>query len=376
MRVLNVNMSLDPVTGGGTAERTFQLSREMTRVGVKTVILTTDVGLTEKDKKDTEKMEVVTLPCLCKRFYFPKYSLRAIKDLISETDIVHLMGHWTFINALVYRAARQLNKPYVVCPAGTLPIYGRSKILKNMYNFIVGRKIIKNASGHIAIASNEIEQFKEYGIEARKISLIPNGVNNDDFALDCGKDFCSKYALKHPFILFMGRLNHIKGPDLLMKAFSNVKNNLGDCHLVFAGPDGGALSELKNMARELSLEEKVHFVGYLGGNDKIGAYRAARLLVIPSRQEAMSIVVLEAGIVGKPVLMTDQCGFNEIDTFGGGLVVSASAEGIQNGLIEILNDEVKLQAMGENLRRYVQENFSWNIAVNKYLKLYEEILNK
>jgi glycosyltransferase involved in cell wall biosynthesis len=376
MRVLNVNMSLDPVTGGGTAERTFQLSREMTRVGVKTVILTTDVGLTEKDKKDTEKMEVVTLPCLYKRFYFPKYSLRAIKDLISETDIVHLMGHWTFINALVYRAARQLNKPYVVCPAGTLPIYGRSKILKNMYNFIVGRKIIKNASGHIAIASNEIEQFKEYGIEARKISLIPNGVNNDDFALDCGKDFCSKYALKHPFILFMGRLNHIKGPDLLMKAFSNVKNNLGDCHLVFAGPDGGALSELKNMARELSLEEKVHFVGYLGGNDKIGAYRAARLLVIPSRQEAMSIVVLEAGIVGKPVLMTDQCGFNEIGTFGGGLVVSASAEGIQNGLIEILNDEVKLQAMGENLRRYVQENFSWNIAVNKYLKLYEEILNK
>jgi len=377
MKVLNVNMSLDPVTGGGTAERTLQLSREMARIGIKTVILTTNIGLMEKYKKNTENMEVVALPCLCKRFYFPKFSRRTIKNLMAEADIVHLMGHWTFINALAYKTARQLNKPYVVCPAGALPVYGRSKVLKNFYNFMIGREIIKNANGHIAIATNELEHFKEYGIDAGKVTLIPNGVNVDDFSQSSENDFRNRYHLgDSPFILFMGRLNLIKGPDLLMKAFSNVKDKLPGYHLVFAGPDGGMLTELKNMVLQFSLERRVHFVGYLGSDEKIGSYRAAKLLVIPSRQEAMSIVVLEAGISGTPVLLTDQCGFNDIGFVDGGLIVSASVDSIQKGLLDILGDDVKLRKMGENLKSYVQNNFTWKIAVGKYLLLYNAILKQ
>ena len=116
-----------------------------------------------------------------------------------------------------------------------------------------------------------------------------------------------------PFILFVGRLNRIKGPDLLLKAFYNIKNNLQDFHLGFVGPDDGMLSELKQMVDEYQLNDRIHFIGYLGGADKSNAYHAADLLVIPSRQEAMSIVVLEAGISGTPVLLTDQCGFNVIE---------------------------------------------------------------
>ena len=370
-------MSLDPVSGGGTVERTIQMSRELSRSGARVVILTTDAGLPGGRAKNFDGVEVITLPCLMKRYYFPKVRYGFVKKLVSESDIVHLMGHWTFINVLTYCAARQVKKPYVVCPAGALPIYGRSRIIKNIFNFIIGNKIVRNAASCIAIAVNEEAYFRSCGIEAGKISLIPNGINRDDFRDGNDNCFRGKYGLgDHRYILFVGRLNSIKGPDILLKAFCGVREKLAGYHLVFAGPDGGMLAELKNMALRLSCPDRVHFIGYLGGEDKVAAYREADLLAVPSRQEAMSIVVLEAGICGKPVLITDQCGFNDINAVNGGIIVPASVEGIQKGLIEILADRQKLQSMGMELKKYVEGSFTWKITAERYLRLYDAILSR
>ena len=215
----------------------------------------------------------------------------------------------------------------------------------------------------------------EYGVSLEGISIIPNGVNNDDFLADDVLDFRKKLDLEDiSFFLFLGRLNVIKGPDLLLKAFYNIKNNLQDFHLSFVGPDDGMLSELKQMVDEYRLNDRIHFIGYLGGADKSNAYHAADLLVIPSRQEAMSIVVLEAGISGTPVLLTDQCGFNVIEKIDGGKVVQASVKGIELGLIEILRDKDRLNSMGSNLKQYTNENFTWDSIIGKYLTLFGQIL--
>ena len=375
MKILNVNMSLDPITGGGTVERTFQVSKMLARSAIECTVLTTDLGLTAERIKTMEGVNIIALHCLFRRFYFPSFSYKQIKNIVADADIVHLMGHWTFINALVYFIAWRLNVPYVVCPAGSLPVYGRSKVIKRIYNFIIGRKMILNAAGHIAIAINEIDQFQTYGVEAGKISIIPNGINIEDYQANGTAGFRKKYGLGNdPFLLFMGRLNSIKGPDLLLRAFCNARERLQDFHLVFAGPDGGMLAELKKMAVEFGADDKIHFTGYLGGIDKYHAYRAADLLVIPSRLEAMSIVVLEAGISGIPVLLTDQCGFDDVDNFGGGMVVSATVDGLQKGLVEILRDSAQLRSMGVNLKEYILEHFTWESIINRYLKLYRQIL--
>ena len=167
-----------------------------------------------------------------------------------------------------------------------------------MYNWIIGRKIIRKAAGHIAITADEISQFQTYGVEREKITIIPNGVNPDDFEDNNVKEFRVKYGLgETPFILFMGRLNPAKGPDLILTAFCNVNEQLASYHLVFAGPDEDMLSCLQRTVSRHQLENRVHFLGYLEGPDKSRAYAAAEFLVIPSRREAMSIVALEAGIV-------------------------------------------------------------------------------
>ena len=375
MKILNVNMSLDPVNGGGSVERTFQMSRFLALAGVECSILTTDSGLTAECIKALDGINVIALPCLLKRFYVPRFSYKQLKAIIKSADIVHLMGHWTFLNALVYVILSSLNKPYVVCPVGTLPIYGRSKFKKLLYNWLIGNKFISNAKGHIAVTKGEIPHFQSYGVDGNKVSVIPNGVNPDDFKGADMNGLRKKYGLGHKhFIMFLGRLNHIKGPDLLLDAFCKIKDDLKDYDLLFVGPDGGMLSGLKDIVFKRGIDNRVHFINYLGGIDKSNAYHAADLLVIPSRQEAMSIVVLEAGVTGTPVLITDQCGFNEIADINGGLVVSASSEGIAQGLLTLLKNQTDLKLMGYNIKKYVCENFMWNAMISKYLKLYEQIL--
>lgn len=375
MKILNVNHTMDPVTGGGTAERTLQMSRYLVVNGIQCSVLTIDNHLPTERTSFLQSGQFIALPPLLKRFFIPKASYGEIKGIVEGFDIVHLMGHWTILNAMVYLAARSLDRPYVFCPAGALPIFGRSRILKKIYNWVIGKKIVNNAAKCIAITENEKADFLEYGIQENKIVVIPNGVDESNFTAQDDVAFRKKYALgTRPFILFVGRLNLIKGPDLLLHAFCQIKDDFPEIDLVFVGPDGGFIQSLRDVAQKYSVAHRVFFLGYLGGVDKSCAYHAATFLAIPSRHEAMSIVVLEAGICGTPALFTDQCGLNEVVEKGYGWMAPASIEGLKLGLVSALSDTARLLAMKQNISSYVSKNFSWHAVIKKYIFLYEELL--
>lgn len=378
MKILNVDMTLNAVLGGGTTERTFQMSRYLADAGCQCSILTTDFGLTqERVHDDLKGVEVIALPCLNRRFYIPYIPLRKLDNIIAQFDIIHLMGHWTLLNALVYWSACRLRKPYVVCPAGALPIYGRSKLIKKLYNTLVGKRIIRNATRLIAVTQDEISQFLAYGADGRRISVIPNGIHEPDYEDADEHFFREKYKLSgRPFILFVGRLNHIKGPDLLLNAFSTVAKRFSDHDLIFVGPDSGMLKELQDLVQQHSLENRVFFLGFLNGRDKSLAYHAAELLVIPSRSEAMSIVVLEAGTSGTPVLLTDKCGFHAADSIEGVWMVPATVDGIQQGLVSVLGQEKSLlKEKGNALKAFIKKQYAWKALIGRYISLYKDILS-
>lgn len=372
-------MTLDPVSGGGTAERTIQMSKSLAKKGIECAILTLDLGLTPEFLRGSKDIKIIALPCMNKRFYFPKPSpglIRTIMTLVRDADLIHMMGHWTMINALVYFSLRRFKKPYVVCPAGAMPLFGRSKWLKRLYNFIVGRRIMRNAAAWIAITPAEISYFEGFGISASEVTVIPNGISQEDFLEQNTKHFRNSRGLSdHPVILFMGRLNSIKGPDLLMNAFLSIRHLIPDFHLVFAGPDEGMRSTLLEVANGEGISGRVHFLGYIGGGEKSALYHAASVLVVPSRQEAMSIVALEAGICGTPVIVTDQCGFSEIKSLDPALEVPASAEGIANGLIYLLTRPGKREELATSFRNFVSQRYSWDVIIEKYLHLYRGLLN-
>ena len=170
----------------------------------------------------------------------------------------------------------------------------------------------------------------------------------------------------------MGRLHIIKGPDLLLKAYLKLLSDFPEMHLVFAGPDTGFGNELSEDVQKYSLENKVHFLGYIRGDDKVGAYTGAKLLAIPSRREAMSIVALEAGACGTPVILTTECGFDEVKNVGC-KVVQPLPDELYSGMHSMFSSSNALEAVGKNLRSLILQRYTWKKTAEKYLSIADSI---
>ncbi len=374
MNVLHVSDAIDPSRGGGTAERTFQLAMALRRAGVFCSILCTDLGLGDKRRAELEGVDLIAVPTLLKRFLVPSISRKRIDQLVGQADVIHVTGHWSILGARVCLAAQRLDKPYVYCPAGSLRIFGRSAWLKRLYNLLIGHRIVCGAALCLSVTELEREQFHEYGVPDERIVLLPNGVHPNPDIVPAPQVFRLRHGLQSKqVLLFLGRLSPIKGPDLLLEAFAVVATCHPQSILVFAGPEDELGSDLRAEAARLGLAERILFIGFISGQDKQDALAAADLLVVPSRQEAMSLVALEAGLCGTPVLLTDQCGFDEVEDAGGGAVVAVRVDAIAAGIDRMLNAADELPVQGEKLRQLVLTHYTWDGLTRQVCQLYEEL---
>lgn len=375
MNIISVNAILDSVEGGGGAERTCQVAVELSKLGHSITLVTSLVDEKTSKRMSANGVGVMVTGLINRRFLIPFPSFNKIRSLIKSCDIIHINGHWTIINSLAYFFAKLENKPYVVSPVGTLKLFGRSLRIKRLYNLFVGRYLIKNAHAHIAVTELEKSDFVNYDVDPSKVIIIPNGVDAEFFNSSDSNKFRINFELgDSPFILFMGRINLIKGPDLLIRAFIEINNKIPSYKLVLAGPDEGLGRLLNDEINKRGLSDKIRLIGFVGGLDKVSAYVAADLLVVPSRHEAMSIVALEAGAAGTPVLVTDQCGFNQVEEMGGGRVVSVDSTAIGKAILELLDNPNELKAAGNRLNHFVKERFSLEKLAVEHINVYKKVL--
>jgi glycosyltransferase involved in cell wall biosynthesis len=374
MRVLNVVSVLSAHEGGGNAERTVQLSRALAEGGMTCTVLTLDIGDPMARAEQLGGAQVVVMPCLNGRFQIPWPVWHLVRELVRQADVVHMIGYWSFLGVMVQAVAWKEGVPYVVCPAGALPLFGRSRWFKRAFNWIFGRQLISRASGWIAVTRAEFPDFAAYGVAPDRVVVIPNGVVESDLESDeaDGIQWARGIPLG-PYVLFMGRLNPIKGPDLLLEAFGRVAAQFSDVRLVYAGPDEGMRSMLERRSLALGIGDRVHFAGFVSGRAKAAAYRAACLLVVPSRLEAMSIVAVEGGICGTPVLMTDQCGLDDLAEINPGLIVPASIDGLTVGLRFALESPRQLADWGGQWRLMVRQRFLWRDIAQQFRALLEQV---
>jgi glycosyltransferase involved in cell wall biosynthesis len=379
MKILHVNHLLDQETGGGTAERTFQLGRHLAQLGEHCEILTLDIGNARERGRGIERLTIEAVPCIWHRYFIPALSRRRLNEAVGRADIVQIFGNWTLLNALVWRACLRLRKPFVFCPAGALQPFGRSQLLKRVYARWVTGALVRDAARCICITQDDAPPFVELGAPLEKLETIPNGIDPEPYTqpeiADAVARFRSDLGIGDaPFILFLGRLNEIKGPDILLEAFSRIAGRWPAFHLVFAGPDGGMLPELRKAAERAGIAARVHFPGFVSGPAKAAALHAAALLVIPSRREAMSIVVLEAGACGCPVLFTDRCGLEQFQARGAGTMIPLDADKMALAMGELLGQPDELKRQGALLRDIVMNEFLWRAQAVRHRSLYERIL--
>ncbi|MEZ5319798.1 MAG: glycosyltransferase [Vicinamibacterales bacterium] len=372
MRVAFVHWVIDPVLGAGMAVKTVNVSRALAAAGADVRVVTTDAGLDAR-AAPMPGVDVVVLPARGRRFPVPRAPGGTMASLVGDRDVVFLMNHWTAINAMAVRACWRARVPYGICPGGALRIQGRSRALKQVYQWMIGHRLLRDASVVLATTPLEGRQFETDGIPPARIAVIPNGVDVEPAGATAAAFRARHLPGDAPFVLFMGRLNPIKGPDLLLDAFARVARARPGWQLVFAGRDEGMEAGLRDRAAALDLADRVRFVGHLDAAMSVGAYRAAALLAVPSRHEAMSQVALEAAVVGTPVLLTDACGFDEVGRVGGGGVVAPTVDAIAQGLDDLIARPDALPAMGDALRTFVAGEYGWPGITRRYLDLFDRM---
>ena len=342
-------------------------------MGHEVKVLTTQVHLSNSHNTSHKLLNIEALPYINKRFYIPSPEIMRINRLVKDSDIIQLYSHWTILNALVYILVKFQKKPYIVTPLGALPIFGRSSIVKKIYNLLIGKKIIKKANVCLVATMEETKALDQYSKELKYVQHLPNGINQEDYEIEIDESFKSRLKIgDNPYILFIGRLNPIKAPDMLLEAFIKIHKDFPELNLVFIGPDEGMLENLKEIV-SCSLENrKVHFLGYVSKSDKAALIKSSLFLCVSSHQEAMSIVVLEAGISARPALITDQCGFDEVEEVNGGLVVEASVDGIASGIKSMMEKRDTLNLMGKNLQEKVKKDYLWSKSALEHEKIFME----
>ena len=358
MKVLLTTISLDPERGGGTAERTRCIAHHLHAQKIGCHVLTMEGG------RYAETLEAQSIPVtvtghLRVRYHIPLLNFRRLRRLIGWADIVHVLGYWNVLSVATCHIARACGKPFVLSAAGEFAGLEHPRWDQRIFHATLGRRMIRDASLLIAITALEREQIIwQLDADPNKVVVVPNGVDPIDLPIED-----DEFLPAGRFILFLGRLAYIKGPDILLDAFASISQQFPDISLVIAGPDFGMRSELAARVSDRGLADRVVFTGFLDDRARWTAYRKAALLAVPSRSEAMSLVALEAAAAGTPVLISDQCGFADIASSAGAVVAPPDVEGLKRGLSVMLAQETDLRAMGEKARAFVLERYAWpNIA--------------
>jgi 1,2-diacylglycerol 3-alpha-glucosyltransferase len=218
------------------------------------------------------------------------------------------------------------------------------------------------------------EVLLAYGIDTA-IHVVPTGLAADRFVPGDGARFRALASLPYdrPLILYVGRIAHEKNIPFLVHSFRRVRTQLPQAMFVIAG-EGPALESLRQLVRQLSLDDDVRFVGYLDRERTLlDCYAAAQVFVFASRTETQGLVLLEAMAQAAPVVSTAELGASSILTpASGALVAAEDLDEFAAAVLRVLRDESLRQQMAAQSRRHAQ-NWSSISMARRLAALYRDI---
>ncbi len=211
-----------------------------------------------------------------------------------------------------------------------------------------------------------------YQIPEEKCEVVPNGVIPREYQRTVNAARVKQeYGVPAdaPLIFFIGRLEHQKGPDLLLDGMPGVLSEYPDAHILIAG-EGMMLAGLQARVRGMP----VRFLGLIPDAEYVRLLNAADLVVIPSRNEPFGLVLLEAWSASRAVVATNVGGLSEnIDHLIDGVKVAVNPAAIAHGINRVIGDPSRLRALGAEGRRKIENRFRWDAIAGTFTGIYRAI---
>jgi glycosyltransferase involved in cell wall biosynthesis len=378
MRIAMIIEAWEPIWGGGQAH-VLELSKKLAgKHGCEIDIFTMNLkGADEKNETHTnEKIHVLRTG---KQRDFFSFSDRIfwIPEIITtikkahrkkKYDIIHAHANLPGIPGKILSKSLHIPIVYTVHGSNFLD-FGKKNIFFFVEKFLFTKM---RYDSEISVSKN----FLRYANINVPI-VIPNGVDIDRFSAARNR-YSKKRSADGVRILFVGRLDRIKGIDILIEVVRQLQQKLRKARvtvrLVGYGYDE---TRLENIAHNSGIDDIVTFVGKLSGEPLLKAYAISDIFILPSRSEGFPLTILEAFASKIPIIATD-VGENAsiIDDGRNGFVIPAEDPAALAETIEHVTrmKGSTLERMGMDGYNKIHERFSWDAVAKTTYEIYTKLI--
>ncbi len=274
-------------------------------------------------------------------------------------DLIH--AHWWFPGGLVGTWLGGLSHlPLVTTLHGTDVRLAKSvAVARPLFRHVITH------SAKVTTVSHWLAGELDMLVPNRSPIVAPMPVATDLFEPDASRERAG--------ILFVGRLNAQKGLDQLIRALAGMKSKT-TLDVVGAGP---ARDSLGALATELGVADRVRWHGEIKQGDLPKFYQRARVLAVPSLDEGLGLVAVEAALCETPVVGFRSGGTPDVvrDGSTGILVEPNNVPALSAALDDILANEARATSLGQSGRLYALANFAPESAAQKYLSVYQQAID-
>lgn len=275
-------------------------------------------------------------------------------------DLVH--AHWWFPGGLVGTWVSKLAQiPLITTLHGSdIRLIRDVSPAKSL-----ARMVLQHSACVTTVSSWLAQEVESLGWKTNTV-VAPMPVDTEMFSPD------PTIAREKNRILFVGRLNPQKGVSHAIRALAFTKAKIS-LDVVGDGPD---MAKYQALAQEVGVSDRVNFLGALPHNELPDLYRRATALVVPSIDEGLGLVAVEAQLCQTPVIAFESGGLTDIVQHGKtGLLIPpspSSAKLFAAAFDELVNNHERAAALGTAGQMFALANFAPESVASKYLELYKK----
>jgi glycosyltransferase involved in cell wall biosynthesis len=305
-------------------------------------------------------------------------SFKPFLESVKANDLIHVHGHPYLSSLLASKIAKKYSKPLVLTQHNTFIEYNNFwDNLEKLNDLAIGKQVIKEADKIIVVSNATKNYVLSLGADPEKIHVLHNGVDLNRFRPLTGikDEMREKLGIIEDanVVLTVRRLVYKNGIDTLIEsAKTAIKKNPKLVYVVVGkGPD---FKEVKAKIEHLGIQKNFKLAGFVSDEDLPVYYNVADFFVLPSKSgEGLPLVALEAMACGLPVIATNVGGTSEVMNGDyGKLVPPNSPEVLADVTLDFSHRG--LSALKTDLRKMVEQKFSWERNVEKLLEIYEELI--
>jgi len=361
----------------GPSKQAYLLTKGLEKKGISSIILTF-----KKGKVNLKRSKIIEYkPFFGAGHYKPSFKM-LLDSLKKDCSIIHVHGYRNFQTDAGAISSFLKKVPLIITTHGTVRGYEfldldlKSRLPNIIYDAITMKFSLRVAKKIVATSKSEAKELISFGIPENKIKIIPNGIEFPN--INIRKE--NKETIN---LLTVSRLTYKNNLEMAIKAFYEAYKRNNKLRYIIVGDvipsrygkeEKGYKEKLIKLCKDLGLQDKVIFKGWLSGEELWKVYCNSDLFLWSSRYDNFAHALVEAAYFKLPIISTPVGIAEELIGKEGGFIVNhENYKEMSERIIEIVENPKLMIEMGEYNHKQ-SLNYSYERMVEEYYKLYKEVL--